>query len=77
MKKQLDLNIPGDARRFIKEALPEAMPDKANVTHFDLQDGTRVSVDSLTDSQAVQYAWEVLPIYQAAFPDLVDVHNEH
>lgn len=72
----LDLNIPDDARRFIEEALPQCF-DGARPSYVVLEDGTEVDLDNLTDDQAVQYAWELLPIFQAAFPDNVAVELEH
>lgn len=74
--KVLNLNDPNDARAFIKEAMPECL-DGANIDYFDLKDGTRISTKNLTDSQAVQYAFELLPIYQAKFPEMVNVQMEH
>lgn len=73
----LDLNNPADARKFITEALPEALPNKASATEFILADGRTVQVKDLNDSEAVQYAWELLPIYRAAFPELVNTQYEH
>lgn len=75
--KSLDLNNPDDARTFINEALPEALPSKA--TYAILKDGSKIDLTKLSDSQAVQYAWELLPIYKAKFPELVevDVYIEH
>lgn len=72
----LDLNKPDDARKFILQALPECF-DGIKVTHFTLEDGSKISTDKLSDSQAVQYAWELLPLYQAKFPELCDIQHEH
>lgn len=73
----LDLNNPNDAREFIKDAMPKCFDDISKITHFDLEDGTRISTKNLSDSQAVQYAWELLPIYQSRFPALVKTDMEH
>ena len=73
--KVLDLNNPKDAREFITKALPKALGRKA--THAFLADGRKIDLRKLSDSQAVQYAWELLPIYQAKYPDLVDINYEH
>lgn len=72
--KVLDLNIPADAREFILKAMKKVLP---GITYFQLADGRKLSTKSLTDSEAVQYAFELLPIYQAKFPDLVNVTYEH
>ena len=73
----LDLNNPTDAREFISKALPEALPDRATVDYFILVDGRKIDTKTLSDSEAVQYAWELLPIYQAAFPALCEITYEH
>lgn len=75
--KTLDLNIPKDARAFILEALPQALPNGAKATHAHLADGRTISLKTLSDSEAVQYAWELLPIYQAKFPELCRIDYEH
>lgn len=76
-KKSLDLNNPADAKRFLTEALPEALPNKANVSLVILADGRELKIADMSDSELVQYAWECLPIYKAAFPELVDTQYEH
>lgn len=71
----LDLNNPADARIFIKDAMPLVFEGK-EITHFDLQDGSRILVSDINDSQAIQYAWELLPLFQAKFPENVNVSYE-
>lgn len=73
--KQLDLNNPTDAREFLTKALPEALP--ANIDHVILESGKKLYIKDMNDSEVVQYAFELLPIYQAAFPDQVDLQYEH
>lgn len=73
--KQLDLNKPDDARIFLNEALPKALPSAA--THAILESGKKLAFKDMNDSEVVQYAWELLPIYQAAFPELVNTQHEH
>ncbi len=76
MKKQLDLNKPADAKEFLLDALPEAMGD-SKITYVVLKDGRNLMIKDMNDSELVQYAFELLPIFQAAFPEHVEVHNEH
>ncbi len=72
-KVELDLNVPEQARKFLMEALPEALPSRA--THVVLKDGRELAFEDMNDSEVVQYAWELLPIFQSAFPNNVDVHT--
>ncbi len=72
----LDLNKAKDARKFILEAMKVCF-DGASIDFFDLKDGRRISTKNLSDSEAVQYAFELLPIYKAKFPNLVNVQTEH
>jgi hypothetical protein len=72
---ELDLNNPKDAREFLMKALPEALPSRP--THAILEDGTKIDFKDMNDSQVVQYAWELLPIFKAAFPDNVNTQYEH
>jgi hypothetical protein len=74
-KTELDLNNPADARKFLKEALPQALPSTVN--HVILQSGRKVRFDEMNDTEVVQYAWELLPIYKAKYPGLVNIHDEH
>lgn len=73
-KEILDLNIPKDARKFITEALPDCLPSKPIFAI--LADGSKIDLKNLTDSQAVQYAWELLPFFQAKYPEQVNVEYE-
>jgi len=73
--RTLDLNIPKDAKFFLKEALPIALG--TGFTHVILADKTQLRVDDMNDEQLVQYAFQLLPIYQSKFPSLVNVSYEH
>lgn len=76
MKKELNLNDPKDAKEFLLEALPEAMGD-SSITYVVLESGKKLMIKDMNDSELVQYAFELLPIFQAAFPENVELHNEH
>lgn len=70
----LNLNFPADARKFLMESLPEAIPGITNVT---LESGRKIDIKDMTDEEVVRYAWDLLPIYKAAFPEMVHVDREH
>lgn len=76
--KTLDLNNPADAREFLNEAMPAAMKvaGTGDITEIVLASGRKLKFEDMSDSECVQYAFELLPIYQAAFPDNVDIKYE-
>lgn len=75
--RHLDLENPEDAREFLTKALPEALPNQAGIDHVILESGRKLKISEMSDSEVVQYANELFPIYQAAFPDMTSVQYEH
>lgn len=57
-----NLNSPKMCRDFLKQ-LHFGPPDKpeqcGKITHFDLEDGRRVSIEEATDEQVVDYANQI------------------
>ena len=47
-----------------------------NITEVILASGRKLQIKDMTDSECLQYAIELLPIYQTAFPDKVEIHHE-
>ena len=57
-----NLNSPKMCRDFLKSLRfgPPDKPDEAGkITHFDLEDGKRVSIDDATDEQVIDYANQI------------------
>lgn len=78
MSKTLDLNDPKEARVFLNEALPEAFKIAGIpfITHVILESGRELKFEDMNDSECVQYAFELLPIFQKAFPEQVELQYE-
>ena len=76
--KHLNLNDPVDARYFLNTALNEAMNQGGlpNITQVTLAGGRVLKIADMNDSEAVQYACELISIYEAAFPGSTEVHHE-
>lgn len=76
--KTLDLNNPKDAREFIKEAVNDCVEEStgSRFTYVILKSGVKKNINKLSDSEAVQYAFELLPIFQARHPDRCDIKYE-
>lgn len=74
MENELMLNDPKDAREFLTEILPEIMPGFKCVR---LESGRQLLVKDMSDSEVVQYAIELLPIYKAKHPEFVNEVEEH
>ena len=76
--KTLDLNDPKDARFFLETQINVAMKQNGmpNITEVILASGRKLQIKDMTDSECLQYAIELLPIYQTAFPDKVEIHHE-
>jgi hypothetical protein len=71
---ELHLNDPKDAREFLEKSLPEVVPGFCCVR---LESGRELFIKDMSDSEVVQYAIELLPIYQAKYPELVNETSEH
>jgi hypothetical protein len=77
--KYLNIDIPEDARTFIREAVSgvtEMLEGGGKLTHLHLADGSVKDIGELDDSEACQYARELLPLYKAKYPDLVKEEHE-
>ena len=73
-RPELDINKVDDARKFLTHAMQEALPGFDTI-HF--VDGSVKKVKDLSDEEAVRCAWDLLPIYQSKFPELVDIKRLH
>lgn len=72
--KNLNLNEPADAREFLTKVMKKCLPGRLD--YVVLASGRKLKVKDMTDSEAVQYAIELLPIYQKKFPHLVEIKQE-
>lgn len=67
---ELDLENPEHARAFLLEALPSAID--ADINYVILEDGRQLFIKDMTDEECVQYAYQLLPLFEAQFPDQVN-----
>ena len=74
MIKNLDLNNPKDAKHFLLKVMPDVIGKPA--LEFTYSSGKTVQIKDMTDAQLVEAAMWCAPIFQAKYPNNIEIHNE-